>query len=938
MNLNETIFRAAIKTSADGFLVMDLAGHIHEVNDSLCRMTGYSREELLRLNAFNLEAGLYPDQISAQITNLKLSGVARFETRTRRKDGSIFPSEYSATYHAINDGLIIAFTRDISEQKKIENTLLKAHERLESAQSAAGIGVWDSDLTTGLIEWAPELFKLFGLNPDEDPAGFESWNSILHPEDREATSERIETAIRNGTPLDIEYRIVRRSTGEVRWIKALGRTIYDKTGHPVRMLGTCIDISEHKRTELKSLTSEDKWRLLFDNMTSGFALHEVICNEQGQAIDYRFLEINPTYELLTGLKASNLIGHTVLEVLPGTETYWIETFGRVALSGDPETYENYSRELGRWYMVRAFSPKIGQFAVIVNEITERKMAQQDLQASLEFSKNLIDSMQDGFSVLDKHGCTLDANPALCCMTGFSREELIGLRAPFPYWPPEEYENIQMAFQSTLAGESGNFELIFMRKSGERFPVIVSPSAVKDRQGEIISYIATVKNISARNDAENEIKQLAFYDPLTQLPNRRLLLDRLNQALFSSVRSSRSGALLFIDLDNFKNLNDTLGHDIGDLLLQQVAQRLESCIREGDTVARLGGDEFVVMLLNLGEQAIEAAAQTELVGEKIIATLSQPYQLLNYKYHGTPSIGATLFNDSHQAVDELMKQADIAMYQAKKSGRNALRFFDQQMQKNISARVELEDELRKALEKNQFHLHYQIQVDSLLRPLGAEALIRWLHPVQGLISPAEFIPLAEETGLILPIGLWVLESACIQIKAWQQDALTRDLVLAVNVSARQFHQVGFVAQVQTVLQNHSINPMLLKLEITESLLLEDIEDTIASMNALNELGVQFSLDDFGTGYSSLQYLKRLPLDQLKIDQSFVRDITADDSDRAIVQTIIAMAQNLDLDVIAEGVETKEQRQLLVDRGCTHFQGYFFGNPVPIAQFEKLLLQD
>lgn len=826
------------------------------------------------------------------------------------------------------------------------------------------------------------------------------------------------------------------------------------------------DIRERKRAESKFQASEEKWRLLFENMTTGFALHEVICDAQSRAVDYRFLEVNPAYEQLTGLKASAIIGRTVLDVLPGTEPYWIEIFGHVALSGEPTLYENYSKELGRWYQVRAFSPKTGQFAVIVNDITERREAQQALEASLEFSNNLVRSMQDGFSVLDKNGRTLDANPALCRMTGFSREELVGSSAPFPYWPPEEYGNIQMAFQKTLKGEVSNFELTFMRKSGERFPVIVSPSAIEDSNGSVISYIATVKDISerkrteaeiqknqadlqeaqriahvgswrldaatnrvswsdqlyhilglnptlpppdytehqrlftpeswerlssalprtletgvpyelelefvradgkhgwmlargeAQRDARNvivglhgvaaditEIKQaaakiehLAYHDQLTRLPNRLLLLDRLSQALVSSARIGRAGALLFIDLDNFKSLNDTLGHDIGDILLQQVAHRLGLCVREGDTLARLGGDEFVLMLVDLSEQTMEAAAQTEAVGEKILATLSQPYQLAAHAYRCTASIGVTLFNGNHQAIDELMKQADIAMYQAKKAGRNALRFFDPEMQKSITARVLLEGEIRKGLEDRQFDLHYQIQVDSSLHPIGAEALIRWRHPERGLVSPDQFIPLAEETGLILPIGQWVLETACAQIRAWQEKPLTRNLVLAVNVSAKQFHQVDFVARVQAAVQRHAIDPALLKLEITESLLLENIEDIIATMSVLNEIGVQFSLDDFGTGYSSLQYLKRLPLDQLKIDQSFLRELAADSSDEAIVHTIIATAHSLNLDVIAEGVETEAQRQLLLKNGCTHFQGYLFGTPQPIEKFEALLKQD
>ncbi|OIQ76252.1 phytochrome-like protein cph2 [mine drainage metagenome] len=374
-----------------------------------------------------------------------------------------------------------------------------------------------------------------------------------------------------------------------------------------------------------------------------------------------------------------------------------------------------------------------------------------------------------------------------------------------------------------------------------------------------------------------------------------------------------------------------------MLLQQVAKRLESCVREGDTVARLGGDEFVVMLEGLSEQYPAAAAQTETIGEKILDTITRPYQFASHEYRSTSSIGATLFKAHDLSTDELLKQADIAMYQAKKAGRNALRFFDPEMQDTISTRVELESALRTALKKQQFQLHYQIQVDGSRRPLGAEALIRWQHPERGLVSPAQFIPLAEETGMILSIGQWVLETACAQLEVWQKNALTRDLVLAVNVSAKQFRQADFVSQVHAAVQRHTINPQLLKLELTESMLLENIEDIIATMNSLKEIGIQFSLDDFGTGYSSLQYLKRLPLNQLKIDQSFVRDLATDSNDKAIVRTIIAMAQSLNFDVIAEGVETEAQCSFLGQHGCLAYQGYLFGKPVPIEEYEAFLVK-
>jgi len=488
-------------------------------------------------------------------------------------------------------------------------------------------------------------------------------------------------------------------------------------------------------------------------------------------------------------------------------------------------------------------------------------------------------------------------------------------------------------------ESGMSKLDFEEKqttpNGQTIWLSTSKVPLRGEDNQIIGVLGIYTDITSRKLSEERISELAFFDQLTGLANRTLLMDRLKQAMTAGQRNGGVGAVLLIDLDNFKTLNDTLGHDMGDILLKLVAQRLTLIVREGDTVSRLGGDEFVVILEDLSDNELEAAEQAKTVGSKILASLNQVYELQAHAHYSTPSIGITLFNGNQHAIDELMKQADIAMYEAKKDGRNALRFFDPHMQESINARMELELELHNALQKKQLHLYFQIQVDNWDHPLGAEALIRWIHPGHGLVSPNEFIPLAEETGLILPIGKWVLEAACEQLKKWQKNEHTRGFVLSINVSAKQLHQADFVDMVQASVKRFDINPTLLKLELTESMLLENIENSIATMNALSEIGVLISLDDFGTGYSSLQYLKRLPLDQLKIDQSFVRDLVSDNSDRAIVRTIIVMAHSLNLDVIAEGVETEEQRQLLMNKGCIHFQGYLFGKPVPIEQFEALL---
>lgn len=454
-------------------------------------------------------------------------------------------------------------------------------------------------------------------------------------------------------------------------------------------------------------------------------------------------------------------------------------------------------------------------------------------------------------------------------------------------------------------------------------------------GQEQRFILISRDVSERVQAQDEIEWLAFYDALTQLPNRHQLTDRLRQALAASHRRNRHGALLFIDLDDFKTLNETKGHAAGDLFLKEVADRLRASMRADDTIARLGGDEFVVMLEDLSANSEEAAAQAEAVGEKIQQIINLPCQIDAYSHQGTASIGISLFSGQAQSEEELLKRADSAVYRAKTAGRNTVRFFDPEIQANLEARTSLEAELRRALSSQQLCLYYQPQISQEEGVFGAEALIRWPHPERGMISPAQFIPLAEDTGLIVPIGQWVLETACAQLKRWEQDPLTRNLQVSVNVSARQFRQADFVDSVRSILASSGANPARLKIELTESLVLDNVATSIEKMRELRSSGVGFSMDDFGTGYSSLSYLKRLPLDQLKIDQSFVRDIAISAGDAVIVQTIIGMAHNLGLSVIAEGVENEAQRDFLVRNGCSAFQGFLYSPAVPAADFEALL---
>jgi diguanylate cyclase (GGDEF)-like protein/PAS domain S-box-containing protein len=567
------------------------------------------------------------------------------------------------------------------------------------------------------------------------------------------------------------------------------------------------------------------------------------------------------------------------------------------------------------------------FNRMMSELEER-------EAALRIAATAFET-EEGMMVTDENANIIQVNHAFTELTGYDAAEVIGKSPSILRSDRQDAAFFRRMWGSLQRDRSWQGEIWNRRKNGEIYPAWLSITAVVDKGGNVTNYVGAYVDFTERKRAENEIHHLAFYDPLSQLPNRRLLQDRLRQAVVAGSRNRTGGALMFIDLDNFKTLNDTKGHGIGDLMLVEVARRLQACVREGDTVSRFGGDEFVLLLEGLSEDSAHAAVQARGVGEKVLEALSQPYQLEGAEFHSSSSMGITLFINYKDALDDLLRQADTAMYEAKKSGRNTLRFFDPAMQRELEARAQTEVGLRDALRNGEFCLFYQTQVDHLGHVVGAEVLLRWQHPVRGLVPPLQFIPLAEENGLILSIGNWVLESACRQIKQWEANTATRNLQLAVNVSARQFRQADFVNQVRRAVEQAGIDPSRLKLELTESIVLDDVGDSIAKMQSIRQLGIGFSMDDFGTGYSSLAYLTQLPLSQLKIDQSFVHHIGSKSSDAAIIQTIIGMANNLGLEVIAEGVETQEQRDFLERNGCKLFQGYLFSKPLPLTDFSLLL---
>lgn len=581
-------------------------------------------------------------------------------------------------------------------------------------------------------------------------------------------------------------------------------------------------------------------------------------------------------------------------------------------------------------------------ALTITALQSRQLlSEKALRESESKLRGMINGALDAIVTIDHKGNIVEFNPAAEHIFGHSRAEVLGLKLEDVIIPPEMraahsagHANFIQTGRKRIFNQ--RLELTAMRADGTEFPIELTITSLQDQGLPLVT--GFIRDITEKRRAEEEIQNLAFFDALTGLPNRRLLVDRLQQAFATTARARKYGAVIFIDLDNFKTLNDSRGHDYGDLLLIEVARRLRSCVRDEDTVSRLSGDEFVIILEELKKDMEQSVNEARGVGVKILDAIHQPYQLKEIEYHNTCSIGISLFSGYEIEVEELLKRSDTAMYQAKAAGRNALKFYDPQMQEALEGRIELEAQMRVALLKQQFVLLYQPQVDASRKIFGAEILLRWDHPQLGLISPTQFITIAEESGLIIAIGRWLLFNACVQLKAWETNGNTKDIQLAVNVSARQFRQPGFADEVKHILEETGARPGLLKLELTESVVLDNVEDAIRKMNELRKLGVRFAMDDFGTGYSSLAYLKQLPLTQVKIDQSFVRDIATDPNDAAIVQTIIAMSSTLGLNVIAEGVETEAQFNMLQQYKCKQFQGYLFGKPMFLDEIERILSTD
>ena len=606
----------------------------------------------------------------------------------------------------------------------------------------------------------------------------------------------------------------------------------------------------------------------------------------------------------------------------------VENWGVIILLA-PEVPETHQP------ITQMFKPVLAHLAKAILLCQRNDLYTLGLQEERNLYKEIFESSSSGVMITDPEGKIIKVNPAFTKITGYNSSEVMRKKTTILSSGMQNKTFYKEMWDNIIKNGYWQGEIINRRKNGETYPEWLNITSVYNRSGEIQNYVGIFSDISEKKKAEEQIYQLAFYDSLTLLPNRRLLMIELPQIFAASKRSSMYGAVMFLDIDNFKKLNDSKGHDIGDLLLIEISSRLKKCIRETDRAVRLGGDEFIVILESLSKNSEEAASLAEKIGEKILYELSLPYNLKEHTYYGTLSIGIVIFYGDSESHDDLFKHADTAMYQAKISGKNTIRFYDPEMQAAIEERIELEDELRAAVKNNQFLLHYQMQVNGPGNPAGSEVLIRWNHPQKGLLSPEIFISLAEETGMIEQIGLWVLKNVANQLNIWKNDPVFSNLVLAVNISARQFRHENFTDQVKNIINESGANPKMLKIELTESTILENIDDAAHKMKVLKNFGISFAMDDFGTGYSSLQYLKRLPLDEIKIDKSFIKDIHTDANDAAIVKAIIAISEVLGMNVIAEGVETKEQLEFLKSNGCFCYQGYYFSRPQPLEEFMDLL---
>jgi diguanylate cyclase (GGDEF)-like protein/PAS domain S-box-containing protein len=974
----------AFNTVSQGIVVTDKQLKIIAINDAYTKITGYTLDELIGKPPPCLLPNHLDNETLNSINQALESKQEYFgELLSTHKNGGQYWGELTITpvfgdnnqNHLTN---YIGVLRDISDRKsaqeKLDSTqraLVQSNERLFDLYEFAPIGYLTLDQKGIVTEANWKARSLLGIKrKDLGAIGFSRYLTFESKRFWKSQFSLL-NGLENGGELEFELRLSKDDGSSSIDVKLSCICAQVENHNVIRI--TLFDITKMRHTETQLKQQEAYQRSLLDN----FPYMVWLKDENG-----RLLTVNRAYISAAGKsELCEMVGKTDLDFWPTelAKAYMADdkdvfNSGKsktidelIEINGRQVWFETYKspvivgeKIVGTVGFARNISDSKKAFAYeqFKNKMLELVVLEENLQVTLDSINNGIEQLNSEMfcliALMDKSGKTLSIVSAPSLPQVFVdalRSIKVGMGmgsigtaaflkqrvivediATHPYWS----RNKEIALASGIGSSWAQPILDAKGRVLGAFGIYHhAPQLPNENDIALIEQSAHLISIALeRRSSDSKIEYLAYYDDLTGLPNRRFLFEQLKRAVSMNQETGAHGALLYIDIDQFKTINDSRGHDVGDLLLIDVAERLKSCLHAADVVARVSGDEFVVLLETLEKEAIVSAKQVETVAERILKVFSRPFKILKQRYYVSASIGIALFSKETLDVEEILKQSDIAMYQAKDSGRNAFRFFDPKVQRNITALAGLEAELRDAIKSDELQLFYQVQVDHLGQPFGAEALIRWIHPKRGMIPPMQFIPLAEESGLIVPLGLWILDTACAQLKAWQAHPSTSELTLSVNISAKQFKQRNFTAEVKNLIEKYAIDPANLRMELTESVLLDDVEQTIEYMHALGQLGVQFSLDDFGTGYSSLQYLKRLPLYQLKIDQSFVRDIVTDSHDRTIVRTIIAMAQSMYISVIAEGVETKEQQELLLTNGCRRYQGYYFGRPVPIDEFNQM----
>ena len=963
----------------DGLVMLDLYGYIVDINRTGHERLGYTKEQMIGKSISQFEPPEFAKEVPNRLADIQSLGSAVFETAHMRKNGAVMPVEISAKLVSLDGGdYIFSVVRDITERKEYERQRqyqTKIYRALFYTNQALLNSKVESDLFNKICQIAVEFggMAMAWIGRVDGPGGpikieasygkgqgylegikissradvpeGQGCTGIAYRELRAVISQDFSTdsnlqpwqyqAKSYGWRASAAIGIARggRSHAVISFYQhernSFGEEIIQLLAEMARNIGYALDrldLEEGKRKILRSLErSAGRYQKIIQTSLDGFLIVDM---------DGRILEVNEAYLKRSGYTREELLQRGIRDVEFVMGDAEIDArLKNIVLKGYARFETKHrAKDGGDWpvEMSAVYIAEDARILAFMHDMTERKRSENELRVAASVFRS-----QEAMMVTDAEHKIIRVNEAFTKITGYQLEDVIG-KDPRIFQSGMHDASFYREMWEKIHLEGGwQGEIWDKRKDGEIYPKWLTISSVKDEGGTVTHYVGNFTDLKEYREAQEKIQSLAFYDQLTQLPNRRSLLERLERELAVSARTQDYGAIMYLDLDHFKIINDMQGHAAGDEILRETARRIQSTLRQEGMIARTGGDEFAVLLAAINEDPEMAAAHAKAVGENLLEVLGKAYMVNDKDYHGSVSIGVTLFGGPHDNINELLKRGGVAIFEAKKAGRNALRFFDPVMQEMLERRSELERDLRHALEDGQLQLYYQKRVGRGGQVLGAEVLLRWSHPRQGLVSPLDFIPLAEETGLIIPIGKWVLEESCRQLRTWKGNAKTRNLILSVNISALEFKQPDFVDTVKQLLVRTGINPSLLALEITESMLLDNMEDFIDKMRQLKETGLSFALDDFGTGYSSLSYLKRLPINELKIDKSFVKDLGVDKNDDAIVQTIIQMGKTLGMEVIAEGVETQTHCEMLGRYGCHNYQGYLFGRPVPLEIFEREL---